>query len=248
MSPSNINSFVGDLVQMAKAMETLPQVEAENERLNGMVENYAKQVQALELRAIDRNAEISTLHDRIRSLEVERDDASFRVLEAEDRAHVALIAARSATASLGDLIAELDPPKPEPVKEPEPQQSWPTPAEGSQSVADPSQDVSTGSVTAENITGTTVPEAVHSISELPGQSESSPTSSNISQEVTKSVEAVSSNATLEAGSANQSADPGPALGPYFGKRYRDVPYYVSNKDWIAGGGTDEDYYNTPSPY
>lgn len=113
MSP-NVGNFVHDLVEMAKAMETLPQVQAELDRAIGQIEEYAKQVQRLEMIAIERKAEIDNLHSRIRSLEVERDDASFRVLEAEDKAHNVLAMAKAARVSLDQITGLLDPPKPEP--------------------------------------------------------------------------------------------------------------------------------------
>ena len=39
-----------------------------------------------------------------------------------------------------------------------------------------------------------------------------------------------------------SIQPEPTLyGPYSGKRYIDVPGWVSREDWLAGGGTEYDY-------
>ena len=36
--------------------------------------------------------------------------------------------------------------------------------------------------------------------------------------------------------------PEPTLGPYHNLRYIDHPAYVPLSDWLAGGGTEEDYY------
>lgn len=38
------------------------------------------------------------------------------------------------------------------------------------------------------------------------------------------------------------AAPQPDPWPYFGKRYTDVPFYVSLAEWLNGGGTEEAYH------
>ncbi len=116
MSPA-VGNFVHDLVEMAKAMELLPQAEAENARLHTQVEEYAKTVQAREMAIIGYKDEIEALHAKVRSLEVERDDASFRTMEVEDTLHSTLDQARRAKDTLDGLIAKLDPPKPQPEPE-----------------------------------------------------------------------------------------------------------------------------------
>lgn len=120
MSPHAVNTFVSDLVIMAQATEKLPLVEAECERLKTEVEAYAQQVQRLELKLIARNDDIEGLNARIRSLEVERDDASFRELEAIDKVD----AVKDMVTAIGSLAGELKDklfPKPVELKiEPEP--------------------------------------------------------------------------------------------------------------------------------
>src|SRR5258706_9012077 len=126
MSPA-VGNFVQDLVEMAKATETLPIVQHENENLKAYLSRAQDTIAARETAIISYKQQIDDLHAKVRSLEVERDDASFRVLEAEDTAHSILTQARNAQATLAEVIAKLDPPKPEPVKEPEPtpaQASW----------------------------------------------------------------------------------------------------------------------------
>src|SRR6266446_7028382 len=119
MSPA-VGNFVQDLVEMAKATETLPIVQHENETLKADLSHAQDTIAARETAIISYKQQIEDLHARVRSLEVERDDASFRVLEAEDTAHSILTQARNAQATLAEVISKLDPPKPEPVKEPEP--------------------------------------------------------------------------------------------------------------------------------
>ena len=119
MSPA-VGNFVQDLVEMAKATETLPIVQHENETLKADLSHAQDTIAARETAIISYKQQIEDLHAKVRSLEVERDDASFRVLEAEDTAHSILTQARNAQATLAEVISKLDPPKPEPVKEPEP--------------------------------------------------------------------------------------------------------------------------------
>jgi septal ring factor EnvC (AmiA/AmiB activator) len=113
MSPA-VGNFVHDLVEMAKAMETLPQVEAENARLHQALDQAQQTTQDRELAIISYKQQIDDLQAKVRSLEVERDDASFRVLEAEDTAHSILSQARATQDILAKMIEKLDPPKPQP--------------------------------------------------------------------------------------------------------------------------------------
>src|SRR6266404_3024609 len=122
MSPA-VGNFVQDLVEMAKATETLPIVQHENETLKADLSHAQDTIAARETAILSYKQQIEDLHAKVRSLEVERDDASFRVLEAEDTAHSILTQARNAQATLAEVISKLDPPKPEPVKEPEPVQA-----------------------------------------------------------------------------------------------------------------------------
>lgn len=117
MTGHQINSLVGDLVAMAQAMERLPQVEAELDRANTVIEDQAKAIQRLEIKLIDAKAEADALQSTIRTLEASRDDAEFRFLEAEDRTASALAFVRTVFGNAGALIQALDPPKAiEPVK------------------------------------------------------------------------------------------------------------------------------------
>lgn len=256
MSPSNINSFVGDLVQMAQAMEQLPKVEAERDELKINLDRALDTVQSRELRIIDLNATIAELNNKVRSLEVERDDASFRVLEAEDREHNVLNTLRTVQIALGQTVDALDPPKPEPETEPQ----------GS-SVVDPtsSQIGSSKDTLGDN----SIPEVVHSISEVQPQGQSvttptEPSSQIIGGENTSSATGQSENPpTASTGQMETAAPLTPApdtdaglttketlsvdhgLGPYFGKRYDAQPAYINFNDWLAGGGTEADYFWRP---
>ena len=56
MSPHAMTSLVSDLVEMAKAVERLPLVEHELDRANTLIEDYAKTIQRLEIKAHDYKA------------------------------------------------------------------------------------------------------------------------------------------------------------------------------------------------
>src|SRR6266403_2021790 len=85
MSPA-VGNFVQDLVEMAKATETLPIVQHENETLKADLSRAQDTIAARETAIISYKQQIEDLHAKVRSLEVERADASFHVLEAEDKA------------------------------------------------------------------------------------------------------------------------------------------------------------------
>ena len=196
MSPHAAGSLIADLVEMAKASETLPLIQADLDRANEAIEAYAKQVQRLELQAIDRKAEIDTLQSIIRTTEASRDDAEFRFLEIEDRLQSALAFVRTVFGNAGALIQALDPPKIEITPE-------------------------TFSVSTDSI-----------VSQDTGQSEAIPTVST-----TQEYADIPPTADHETDAPSSSP-----LGPYFGLRYIDHLAYVTIHDWLAGGGTEEDYY------
>lgn len=214
MSPSNINSFVGDLVQMATAFENLPKVEKELSNARAANDILADRINSINADLEQSRNYATSLEQKVRSLEVERDDASFRVLEAEDKALHVLAMAKAARVSLEQMTSLLDPPKPEPepVAPSEPQAPT-TPAPEAPSI----------------------PGAVHSISET-GQSESSPTATTSQDEKSGSVD---NTATHAADASSSTPEPS---GPYYGKRYIDFPGWVSYGDWIDGGGTHDNYW------
>ena len=201
MSPHAAGSLIADLVEMAKASETLPLIQADLDRANEAIEAYAKQVQRLELQAIDRKAEIDTLQSTIRTTEASRDDAEFRFLEIEDRLQSALAFVRTVFGNAGALIQALDPPKIEITPE-------------------------TFSVSTDSIT----PQPT-------GQSEPDPMTIDVPADATSTIASPTDSVAFTA------AEPTIPLGPYFGLRYHDHPAYVTIHDWLAGGGTEEDYYD-----
>lgn len=219
MSP-HVGNFVQDLVEMAKAVERVPELEAELARTQGQRDIALDHNQALESNIIGYKSQIETLNERVRSLEVERDDASFRVLEAEDTANAVLVKARAMQTALEGMIEKLDPPKPEPEKSAE-LQAQPVPTESIQSVTDPT------------------------FSEPDWKQDQAETSRLPQKEAPKSDINPSDTSSMVSGDGSTQL----AIGsdqPYLGKKYHFEPSYLSLHEWLRGGGTEENYHWRPS--
>lgn len=85
MSPNAANSLVHDLVEMAKAMETLPMVQAELEATRHDLNVAQDMIQTLQLRIIDYKTELENAHAATRKAEADRDIAETMFLEADER-------------------------------------------------------------------------------------------------------------------------------------------------------------------
>jgi hypothetical protein len=174
---SNPN-FVNDLVMMAKAFEELPKVQAELNTAHTQIEEYAKRVQTLEMRLIDRANEIDNLNAKVRTVEVERDHAETMFLETDEQFNRAKDVLKVLIGNAGDFLRVVEPPKPEPVAEPKPPapteaeyrdaqatmqgQSEPHPTTATES-SDSSHVAPTLSVASGEGAGTTTEEAPHSV-------------------------------------------------------------------------------------
>jgi len=120
MSP-HVGNFVADLVEMAKATETLPIIQAELDATKADNESLHKAVQAREEAIARYKAEIDALHAKVRDTEAQRDDAELRFHEGQDRTRSALDFIKSTFGSAGSLIQALEPPaQVEPVVEAQP--------------------------------------------------------------------------------------------------------------------------------
>src|SRR5258708_39558095 len=117
MSPA-VGNFVQDLVEMAKATETLPIVQHENETLKADLSRAQDTIAARETAIISYKQQIDDLQAKVRQAEVARDDAEYRFLELDEKSHTVLgdIESILTLANAAKLI--LNPPKPEPVVEP----------------------------------------------------------------------------------------------------------------------------------
>lgn len=227
MSPHAANSLVHDLVQMAQAMEQLPQVREELAHAVNQLDGAHEHIQRLELKLIDRKVEADELHAQIKQLEVARDDAELRFLEADDRTEKALAFVRTTFGNAGALIQALDP---KPSSEPEPKPVW---------HGDLPKDVAGAAVRVEPDPQAHTPPAdpnAEIIKAAEGQSEPGPTAS----------ETTTPSETASLDTVQASDVPMPSAGPYSGKRYYDHSFYVSLVGWLAGGGTQEDYEWRPA--
>lgn len=116
-----VDNFVGSLVEMAKAHERLPQIEAELAEARNQINSHLNTIQRLETKLMERSNEISMHLAHIRELEVSRDDAQFHALEADDRTQRALDFIKATFGNAGALIQALEPPAmpaPQPVDAP----------------------------------------------------------------------------------------------------------------------------------
>lgn len=120
MSP-NINSFVGDLVEMARAMEELPGIKAKLDEAYALLEEERKTVQDRELRIQQLKADGDIMQERINTLEVARDDAELRFLEADEQRINTLDRLNQMGNIIRTVTAQLEPPKPqEPIVQAQP--------------------------------------------------------------------------------------------------------------------------------
>ena len=239
MSPHAMTSLVSDLVEMAKAVELLPQVQAELDRARETIDHRGQHIEQLELKAHAYKQEIETLHSTIRSLEVARDDAELRFLELDEHASAVTRSLGDMQAALGQAVVLLSPPKPQPEPEPinphanEP----PLPVSPALHVEDQKPSVGSEEWSRQYNAET---ETMKAFSE--GQSEPDPLPqppiSNTSEGYT--VEH-GGTGTIESEHGNSAQSSEPPSGPYYGKRYIDIPGWVSRDEWLAGGGTQYDY-------
>lgn len=219
MSP-NVGNFVQDLVHMAQATERLPQVEEQLDVAIALNAKQAETIQARELSILDLKAEIETLNTKVRDAEVARDDAELRFLELDEKASKAIrfLAQIQGMAVQAELA--LEPPKPEPTPEPEPVTS------GGEGVM--GQPVHVGIDMG-------APEAPQ------GQSESHPTAYTTESPSISATSIAENTAPVEQAGVDQTK-------PYTDKFYYDHPTYLSLTNWLAGGGSEENYFQSkPTP-
>lgn len=253
MSPNNPSNFVSDLVEMAKAFEELPKVQAALAITKADAEALHDTVQSRELSILGMKSEIDLLNQRIRSLEVERDEAQFHALEADDRTARALDFIKATFGNAGSLIQALEPPRVDapqpvdaaasvstmPINSPEPEPTKP--------IHD--SDCSTHNEPAYP-NGPCDCSASQPVPEVATQPDPTPTPSDAS---TPAVASIPQTDTSVGSTVTPTAD---ALSstdrPYAGKTWtqwkqeehlanRD-PYRLSQGEWLAGGGTVDNWY------
>lgn len=217
MTGHQINSLVGDLVAMAQAMERLPQVEAELHAKGNEVVDWQRRYDIIAQDLEQSRAYAASLEAKVHSAEVARDDAELRFLESDDKlAKLAKVfqVALEAVDTVDRTLTDLTAkPQPEPQHEP-----MPVAIEPSGYEHDP----------VPSLEGTPMPQP------LQGQSEPDPISHSSPVDDAPSQSPVVTSDHTAIGSS-------PPSGPYSGRRYIDYPGYVMREDWLAGGGTEENY-------
>lgn len=116
MSP-NVGNFVHDLVEMAKAMEALPGLQARIDELVKINADLHSDLVKREETILAKNAEILDTTRQLRDAEVARDNASFRLLELEDSFNKVFSQAGALLAS-ANAVKEIISPTPPKVEEP----------------------------------------------------------------------------------------------------------------------------------
>jgi len=213
-------NFIKQIADAYAAAEREPTLLDTIDRLKNASVADGERIARLETRLMDRATEMDALRSTIRSLEVERDDYGFRALEANDKADALLLAIRSVQATLSSAVeasvpkAEVQPSPPPADLPPYQPPVW------------------------------TETDTIHQEVKDQGEPQPSEVKTEVVDPTTDTIESpkedghITTN-TIPIGAASE---PQPSPGPYFGKRYINVPGYVSHEDWIAGGGTDEDYF------
>lgn len=220
MSPHERHmSFAADLVEMARAVEELPLVRNELAEARNELERARDTITSRELRIIDLKTEVDDLQAKLRNAEVARDDAELRFLEADD----ATAKVRAWMVSLAGLLAI---PQPQPNTSSEALHEATDQSEAHPSMTGPMIDAGAAEPSP-NVTDASQ-----------GQREPDPIAqpqTNVNSGDNSSEQAfVKSSAYTDATLAEPS-------NRYHGRRYIDVPGWVSREDWLAGGGTVEDY-------
>lgn len=249
MTGNQINSFVGNLVEMAKAYEELPGVQAELSAAHGTLEVQSNTISRLEQRIMELKGEVEAAHANTHRVEAERDEAIGSFLAADNRAMRALDFIKAGFGSAGAFVQSLEPPKPEP-KADEVKPVEPMPPE----MAKIGENTYFGAAEAEP--APVHPFVVDPLAESPlhpaPQGERAleePASSGHALTPTDGWAPSADNTASSEASASglhptpnePPAAPDASHGPYHGRKYVQVPGFISRQDWVNGGGTEADY-------
>lgn len=112
---SPVNDMVAALNAALASHAKVPMLEASVDDLAKKLDTAQYHNLRLEENILGYKNTIADLTSKVRSLEVERDDAGFRTLEAEDKLANLLKTVRNAVFDLDDGAKHVDPPKPVPV-------------------------------------------------------------------------------------------------------------------------------------
>ena len=220
----DVYNILSAITEAKNALEREPQLQSRITELERSLNQSQSHAQELETRIIGYKSNIDHLNEKVRSLEVERDDMGFRELEASDKLDALRMVVKSFMAN-----AESHMPKPVEVKK-DLVDAGPlhvfTPETGG---------AATGSYSNPSPEPTQPPHPI----EATGQSESPLSSSATTTQVSETTAGATSTAT--------HSESAPSPKPYEGKTHTEVfgdhKYHVSFSEWLAGGGSENGWQN-----
>jgi hypothetical protein len=119
MSTVNLSDLMRELQAGEEARAKVPALQAQADDLTRKLDDAQRHAQGLEANIFEYKRTIDGLNAKVRSLEVERDDAGFRELEAQERIATMLNALRGFRHDIDETVDKVDPPKPaEPAQQP----------------------------------------------------------------------------------------------------------------------------------
>lgn len=127
----SVNDVLSAIRSASEALEREPALNAQITSLKQEVDRHAAHNAGLESNIISYKSTIESLNERVRSLEVERDQAQFRTLELEDSFASLREAIGHANQNACQQMDKLFPRPPEPVAEQSSPVAEPHPFEGS---------------------------------------------------------------------------------------------------------------------
>ena len=261
---NDVTNFAASLVEMAKAMERVPELEASLQIADDTIHNIQLQRIDLEVSLEASRRYAASLEQRCHDLEVSRDAAELRFLEADDVILTIKRAMRHVVDEVDGALKAVEPlPEPTPVAEPVSAddllksgeahlvmhegsvQSDPTaPSEPMNPNTVSSAIVETVEYAVQEPQGynpspfpDTTPSTVQSADEGMGKSEA-PFANTSTPPNPAHPSPVT---TSDVGSSQTEAADAKPIGPYVGRNYMSVPGFISRQDWLAGGGTNEGY-------
>jgi hypothetical protein len=248
------HNFIREIAEAYSALEALPGLNGRIAQLGSELEDAQEHSQRLELKLIDRANEIDDLRSKLRSVEAERDEATFREMATSDKANATRDALQLIREAANEAIVGLTGSKksdmvfmsPEERRDWEQHKSWQaemarqdemTAAKAIATKAEVSADVFP-TPAPESVTGTGA-EAVAFASE-PTAPPAVFTESPSDQAPHGTSEAPDNTVSVSTGSGH-CMSVGPEAKPYVGKLYIREPAIIARDVWLMGGGTDATY-------
>jgi len=265
---NDVTNFAASLVEMAKAMERVPTLEMEINFANDRINGKDLQITDLEVSLEASRRYAASLEQRCHDLEVSRDAAELRFLEADDVVSTIKSVLRRTMEDADSALKAIEPvvePTPEPVAEPVSVSVDPTaPSEPMNPNTASSAIVETVEYAVQEPQGynpspfpDTTPSTVQSAEGDMGKTIDQPQCNDLPVgEANTTVPFAPTSTppnpahpspvtTSDVGSSQTEAADAKPIGPYFGLKYISVPRFMTLTEWINGGGLEADYHWRP---